>query len=170
MNLKKQNLDLSNLQRFMAWDYKYISKPIKITCTYTYSFLEIVAPSVLENVQSERHRPLFDISIRNFTVYFTVCIYATLFCSVTQETLYYSEALANYLKQDLSDGIQDRIESFARRVPHEPSRELVGLRPAANGGLVNSFIGLQPIRLTCSVNNTLLVLLLCFVSIQCYFF
>lgn len=90
--------------------------------------------------------------------------------SVTQETLYYSEALANYLKQDLSDGIQDRIESFARRVPHEPSRELVGLRPAANGGLVNSFIGLQPILLTCSVNNTLLVLLLCFVSIQSYFF
>lgn len=92
------------------------------------------------------------------------------YCSVTQETLYYSEALANYLKQDLSDGIQDRIESFARRVPHEPSRELVGLRPAANGGLVNSFIGLQPIRLTCSVNNTLLVLLLCFVSIYSYFF
>lgn len=161
----------------MAWDYKYISKPIKITGTYTCSLLEIVTSSVIENIESERHSRLFDISIRNFTVYFTVCIQhicnlvlAYEYCSVTQETLYYSEALANYLKQDLSDGIQDRIESFARRVPHEPSRELVGLRPAANGGLVNSFIGLQPIRLTCSVNNTLLVLLLCFVSIQSYFF
>lgn len=159
----------------MAWDYKYISKPIKITGTYTYSLLEIVTLSVMENIESERHRPLFDISIRNCTVYFTVCIICNLvlaneYCSVTQETLCYSEALANYLKQDLSDGIQDRIESFARRVPHEPSRELVGLRPAANGGLVNSFIGLQPIRLTCSVNNTLLVLLLCFVSIQSCFF